>query len=288
MKPIDSGLSPESTIYFHTSSPQAREMFFCLMCTGHYYCNSNYAVSRNKYDSYLLMFIKRGQGSVTIDRNTMPFSAGQAVLIDCFKPHSYKAHGAMETLWIHFYGNTSREYCNYIVSLSGNVITLKDTYAFENKLNKIYTSFHINNKLNEALMSQYITNLLTALILFANEAGPDYNPSETIEDTIAFICDNISRNISLQELASRVSLSPYYFTRLFKKMTGFTPHEYIISARINAAKFYLKSTRYPVKEICFSCGFASESNFCTSFKKSVGMTPSEYRNSFSGLSADRV
>ncbi|MGB8454087.1 MAG: AraC family transcriptional regulator [Anaerocolumna sp.] len=283
MKPIDSGLSTASAIYFHTASPQAQKMFFCLICTGHYYCDSNYSVSRNKYDSYLIMLIKRGHGSVTIDQNTIPFSAGQAVLIDCYKPHSYKAHGDMETLWIHFYGNTSREYCNYIVSQSGNVITLKDTYSFENKLNKIYTSFQSNNKIGEAFLSQYITNLLTLLITFTNEAKPGYSHYEIIEDTISFICDNISRNISLTELSSRVSLSPYYFTRLFKKETGFTPHGYIISARTNAAKFYLKSSHYPVKEICFSCGFTSESNFCTSFKKVVGMTPSEYRESFADL-----
>lgn len=284
MKPIDMGLSTESAIYFHTASAQARQMFFCLMCTGHYYCDANYAVSRNKYDSYLIMFIKRGQGSVTIDGKSMSFSAGQAVLIDCYKPHSYKAHGDMETLWIHFYGNTSREYCDYIVSRSGNVITLKDTYSFENKLSKIYTSFSTNTLLSEAVISQYITNLLTALITFAGEVRPSYSHSETIEETIAFICDNINRNISLNELASRVSLSPYYFTRLFKKETGFTPHEYIITARINAAKFYLKSSRYPVKEICFSCGFTSESNFCTSFKKVVGMKPSDYRERFSDTS----
>ena len=284
MKPIDMGLSPDSAIYFHTASLQAQKMFFCLMCTGHYYCDSDYAVSRNKYDSFLIMYIKKGQGSVTIDQNTLPFYAGQVVLIDCYKPHSYKASGDMETLWIHFYGNTSREYCNYIVSQSGNVITLKDTYSFENRLNKIYTSFSGNTKLSEALISEYITNLLTALITFTNEAKPSYSHSDTIEDTIAFICDNINRNISLHVLASRVSLSPFYFTRLFKKETGFTPHEYIISTRINAAKFYLKSSRYPIKEICFSCGFTSESNFCTSFKKVVGITPSDYRESFSGLS----
>lgn len=277
MKPIDTGLSPDSAVYFHTASSEAKKMFFCLMCTGHYYCNSNYEVSRNRFESYLIMYIKKGQGSVTIDQNTIPFCSGQVVLIDCHKPHSYKAFGNMETLWIHFYGNTSREYCNYIVSLSGNVITLKDTYSFEKKLNRIYTSFYSGNRLSEVLISQNITDLLTALITFSNELVHNNPHFDIIEDTVVFICDNISRNISLHELATRVSLSPYYFTRLFKKETGFTPHEYIILSRINVAKFYLKSSRYPIKKICFTCGFTTESSFCASFKKVVGITPSDYR-----------
>lgn len=280
MKPIDLGLTNNSAIYFHTASPQAQKMFFYLLCTGHYYCDSDYSVSRNKLDSFLMMFIKQGHGFVTVDHVTTPFNSGQIVLIDCYKPHSYRAEGELEIYWVHFDGSASREYCNSIVAQSGNVISLKSTFSYEKNIEKIYTAFHQNKKVLEAQLSQYITNLLTDLIVFTNEKVSSYSHSESIEDTISYICENITDNLSLDELSSRVSLSPYYFTRVFKKETGFTPHEYIISTRINAAKFYLKSSPYPIKEICFSCGFTSESNFCTSFKKVVGMTPSDYRNSF--------
>jgi transcriptional regulator GlxA family with amidase domain len=80
-------------------------------------------------------------------------------------------------------------------------------------------------------------------------------------------------------LAGRVSLSRYYFTRLFKKETGYTPHKYVLMARINAAKFYLKSSRLSIKEISASCGFANECGFCAAFRRIVGITPMVYRNS---------
>ena len=280
MKPMDLGVVANSSIYFHNASPQAKKMFYYLLCTGHYYCNSEYIVTRNKLDSFLLMYIKQGNGFVTCNHVTTPFHQGQVVLLDCYSPHSYSSDGDLEIYWIHFDGNTSRDYYEYIISQSGNVITLKDTYSMEKYLMKIYSFFQNNSKIHEALISKYITNLLTDLILFTNEITPSYEHSDLVEDTISYICNNITGTLSLEELSLRVSLSPYYFTRVFKKETGYTPHEYIINARINVAKFYLKATPYPVKEICFSCGFTSESNFCTSFKKVVGITPSEYRIKF--------
>ena len=85
------------------------------------------------------------------------------------------------------------------------------------------------------------------------------------------------QELSLEDLAAQAALSPFYFSRLFKRETGFSPHRYILAARIGNAKFLLQSTGDSVKRICFTVGFTSESSFCTAFKKETGLTPSEYR-----------
>lgn len=281
MKIIETGVLSDSSLYIHNPSSQAQDMFFYPTCTGHYYCDSNYIVSRNKFDSFLIMLIKNGKGSVTVDNKTTAFYSEQAVLVDCYKPHTYRAESDAEILWLHFDGSSSRNYYEAITENIGNVISLKDTYSFENNLKKIYTIFKDNKKISEALISKYITYLLTELLVLSNKDLNTYGQSEVIDETISYINENINQALSLNELSSRASLSVYYFTRVFKKETGYTPHEYIILTRINAAKFYLKSSpTFPVKEICYSCGFTSESNFCTTFKKLVGMTPSDYRNHF--------
>ena len=59
---------------------------------------------------------------------------------------------------------------------------------------------------------------------------------------------------------------------------GRSPVEYLIHTRINAAKFYLKTTQLSLKEISYRCGFSSESSFCTVFKRVAGVTPQTYRN----------
>lgn len=277
MKPLDVGTLENSKLFFHTVSTQGKRMFFYALCAGHYYCNSKYSVSRKNYDSLLLMYIKKGRGFISTNNTTFPFTEGQVILIDCYEPHSYSSNGDMEFYWLHFDGALAREYFNTITKNYSNVITLKDGVYFEKYMKKILSNYSEKLSVNEALVSKYITNLLTELITANTNITHSRDHSEVIDEAIAYITNNLNKSLSLNEISNLVSVSPYYFTRLFKKETGYTPHEYIIITRVNSAKFYLKSTALPVKEICFNCGFSSESSFCTCFKKVVGMTPSEFR-----------
>lgn len=277
MKPLDTGTLENSKLFFHTVSTQGKRMFFYALCAGHYYCNSKYSVSRKNYDSLLLMYIKKGTGFVSTNNTTFSFTEGQVILIDCYEPHSYRADSDMEFYWLHFDGALAREYFNTITKNYSNIITLKDGVYFEKYMKKILSNYSDKLSVNEALVSKYITNLLTELITANINITNSRDHSEVIDEAIAYITNNLNKSLSLNEISNLVSISPYYFTRLFKKETGYTPHEYIIITRINSAKFYLKSTALPVKEICFNCGFSSESSFCTCFKKVVGMTPSEFR-----------
>ncbi|MCR5627211.1 MAG: helix-turn-helix transcriptional regulator [Lachnospiraceae bacterium] len=69
------------------------------------------------------------------------------------------------------------------------------------------------------------------------------------------------------------SLSPYYFSRLFKAETSFTPHQYVIETRISAAKYLLTSTSEPISQIAYKTGFPDESSFCACFRKKENVTP---------------
>jgi AraC-like DNA-binding protein len=99
------------------------------------------------------------------------------------------------------------------------------------------------------------------------------------EDLLAYISDNLDKSLNVEKLAAQVALSSDYFARRFKKETGYTPHQYVLLSRINAAKHFLKSGNLTVKEVAFSCGFSSESGFCISFKHVMGMSPTDYRES---------
>ena len=72
-------------------------------------------------------------------------------------------------------------------------------------------------------------------------------------------------------------MSPYYFSRLFKNTTGYSPYEYITYVRLDRAKTLLKTTDDTIKEITYAAGFGSEANFITCFKKHNGCTPRQFR-----------
>lgn len=119
--------------------------------------------------------------------------------------------------------------------------------------------------------------LLTLLSLEKDEGGTKAAQG-LIGDSVTYINRHLHTNLTLEFLASRVSLSPYYFLRKFKEETGYTPYRYILISRINLAKFYLITSRDTVKNIGLCCGFKSEHSFCTAFKSETGYTPSEFRS----------
>ena len=130
-------------------------------------------------------------------------------------------------------------------------------------------------------MSKYITDMLTSILISEEATTAVHRPASGIspvELATAYIRQHYQEAISVDKLAGKVSLSPYYFIREFKKETGLTPHSYLTAMRINSAKFYLRTTGKSIKEIGFACGFQSENSFCITFKKQEGMTPTQFRD----------
>ncbi len=89
--------------------------------------------------------------------------------------------------------------------------------------------------------------------------------------------DNLSRDISLEEISRRVEISPFYFSKLFKEETGENFIEYVTMARVQKAKDLLRDHSRSIKEISADSGYADPNYFSKLFKKIVGLTPTEYR-----------
>lgn len=88
---------------------------------------------------------------------------------------------------------------------------------------------------------------------------------------------DLSEDLSLKVLASAAGLSEYHFLRLFKQSTGLTPHQYVISQRIERAKELLQKTQMTVTEIAYLLGFSTPAHFTHHFRRKTGITPREMR-----------
>jgi len=98
-----------------------------------------------------------------------------------------------------------------------------------------------------------------------------------IREAENYIRANISRDLSRLDVAEHFHLNEDYFSRLFKKYTGYTYKDYIIKVRMSQAKKMLASSYVPVSIISSKVGYDNFSYFSKSFKKETGMTPQEYR-----------
>lgn len=277
MRSTDPLVSPDSDYYVYTPSAQAQGLFLTPLLVGHFQYLPGYRLRRTSLDSFLVMHVIRGGCEVEYGGRRFSAQAGQVVVLDCYAPHAYHTEDGWEAEWLHFDGPCARGYFDAILGGSNPVITLKNRYRFEKNLHQIYTQFRDAAPVREALLNNCIVNLLTELLVSREGVNPSAQSTGIIEDSIAYINDHLTQELSLEDLAAQAALSPFYFSRLFKKETGFSPHQYILTTRISNAKFLLQSTGDSVKSICFTVGFSSESSFCTAFKKETGLTPSDYR-----------
>lgn len=110
-------------------------------------------------------------------------------------------------------------------------------------------------------------------------ASAQFNKSQRqkLKDVLSYIRKNIDKNITLEELAEVSGMSPRYFCRVFKSMTGRTPIEYVNYYRIETASQMLITTGENVTDIALNCGFNDMSYFSKTFKKLKGISPSKFR-----------
>lgn len=101
--------------------------------------------------------------------------------------------------------------------------------------------------------------------------------NDVIEAAKKYLEENFSKNITLDDVSMEVNISSYYLSRIFKESTGSNFIDYLTSLRMEKAKELLSKTQYSMKEICQMSGYSDPNYFSKSFKKNVGVTPTEYR-----------
>jgi AraC-like DNA-binding protein len=84
--------------------------------------------------------------------------------------------------------------------------------------------------------------------------------------------------LDVPTLARAARLSPAHFSREFRRAFGETPHQYLLTRRMERAAALLRGTDHSVADICFSVGLASVGSFTTSFGRTYGMSPTAYRS----------
>lgn len=278
MKSHEELVAPESDYYIYSPSKLAQDMFLYPLQCGLFSYKPGYYLKRDSFDSFLLMYIQKGEMDLEVNGHKFHVNSNHFVLLDCYQSHCYSTSVGWECLWCHFDGITARSYYENIVGRLGNIFSLSDPYPVLSKLTSILKTFYTGAVVREPLLSKYLNDIMTEFMLYLPSKVNTLNYVSMAEETITYINEHFAEDISVTELADKVGLSHYHFIRTFKKETGFTPHDYILNTRIATAQYLLKNTKLSVKDICYHTGFSCESVFCSAFKNRQGMTPSQYRN----------
>ncbi len=269
-----------STDFFYTPQPASLKYLLYPVCMGEYFCDNNYYLERSDYDSFLFMYVKSGEGYVKTVEGIHTLRAGDFVFLDCYRPHSYWTDTSMNILWLHFDGALAREYYNAYRQHHKETVHISAAIAKRvlSPFFAMYDSFKNAVITGDSWYNKYITDILTYIVNIEDLKEENSSDSTLCDKALLFIQNHYSEDISVEGIAKYLSVSPSYFMRLYKREMGTTPYANINALRIEQAKYELKTTKRTVSEIGFHCGFNSVNSFCITFKKCVGLTPTEYRN----------
>lgn len=126
-----------------------------------------------------------------------------------------------------------------------------------------------------------ITLAARAISLAAGES-PDSqvtvaNAAARVTQTVRTIERHPDASLTLGEMAAAARLSPYHFLRTFEQVTGITPHQYVMRARLREAALRLAAEPGRIVDVAFDCGFGDVSNFNRAFRTEFGVSPRAYQ-----------
>jgi AraC-like DNA-binding protein len=132
-----------------------------------------------------------------------------------------------------------------------------------------------------ALVEQALVQLLRRYANLRRSAHLELSRAGLVDRRIRLAVElmhaHMHRDLALEEIASAAHLSPFHFARLFKKLTGATPHAYLASLRAARARALLAETDLPVTEVGARVGYMSSSHFARAFRQATGLSPRAYR-----------
>lgn len=129
---------------------------------------------------------------------------------------------------------------------------------------------------------QTTVKFLDIILKLLQNATPPFprthpNVSPAFQDVLKYINENFTGEIKLEELYKRAFCSCRSFEQKFKKLTGFSPGNYVLRRRIALATTLLLKENLSINDVCGLCGFNDRSYFTLQFRRITGLTPRDYR-----------
>lgn len=257
--------------------------YYCTEA-GLFYGRQRFATARSNKDSYLFFYTLSGAGLVEQGPSRIELGPRQALLLNCRTPQSYctaPRAGQWHHYWVHFDGPGVQAMEPLLIP-AGRLqpVELPPEKALD-ALRGILAQLPQETTGSVVETGLQIHQLLAGM-LTAQCAGRQLTASSNqmlVQRMVEYLREHYSEDLSLDELVAMLPISKTYFLRLFQRVMGTTPYNFLLCHRITQAKELLVLTDLPVGEVSRRVGFNSESNFSTRFAAMTWQSPSQYRKS---------
>lgn len=252
----------------------------------------------SSHEQFELVYVQRGEATFDINGTKVEVSKKNLLLIKPRQPHRLivEEEKQCNLLVLKFYfkgpdkNNISpvslEDFVNYVGKQQfGAFITLGSNYKNEivSALNRI--TAEIRNVRED---SEFLCSLITMelFVWLSRALKSEWENSmkkhqerlkEMLKSARDFIDEKYMEEIGLNDIANYIYLSPSHFARVFKRMFGVSPIQYLLSVRIHKSMELLEQTEMKIGDIALHVGFSAQQRYNEIFRKQMKMSPSEYR-----------
>jgi AraC-like DNA-binding protein len=241
----------------------------------------NYSYGRDIRDYYLIHYCTGGKGTYYAGGGGYDLAGHDGFLILPGTPivHRADSKDPWDLCWVAFFGKKVEE-------LLGQANLGKHNLIFHYDKDD-YLETCIHNIYDESRGRRNIATINGYFYLFMGRIIDNYQNRDAktrscgfsrFDAAVNYLKRNIQRYVTVEEIAAHLRLDTSQVYRIFKTRTGISPGQYIINMRMQKACALLAKTDLTVKDISEWLHFEYQSHFAKLFKKSTGLTPSEYRN----------
>ena len=256
---------------------------FWVNMAGIDYCNDSYSMYRARSNVTVLEFVYEGTGTLWIDGKEYHPSAGDVYIMPKGTKQTYypDKHDPWVKIWVNLAGTAVPS----LVQAFGlqrviykNCEPLAST--FEEILHEVLQNGDVEQMMERcAMLVMKILNRLS-LSSSAREEEQQRNPvPQEVQQVRSFIDSNYRKNLTMDDIAAAVYRSNDYVKKQFKQCYGITPYAYYLDLKLTHAKYLLRQTNLPIKQIADKLGYKSDRYFSKRFREIVGVTATQYRNS---------
>ena len=259
------------------------------------------SITKSKYDSDWhstlhthpfteLFYVVDGKGEFNIQGQRFPVKANDFVIINPQVEHT-ELSSPDEPLEYIVLGINGLSFSNLTpVSEGGHPFSFfnlrdeqKDILRYLNAMVQEATS----QSMSYELVCHNLLEILLIKILrhqhFDLEVGKQSKATKDVSFIKHYLETYYHESIQLEDLASMTHLSRFYISHSFKKEIGMSPMEYLIAIRIKESKILLRTTNYSISQVADIVGFTTPTYFSKQFRKSTGISPTDYREQYQGV-----
>lgn len=248
-------------------------------------CKSSHSYGPALRSGYMIHYILEGKGIYRINGKTYYLEKNQGFLIEPNVLIYYEAdvESPWQYIWIGFNGTKAHDYLKRTTLSSDNpIFSFPKNSNLLDSMSSIVSSSKATSNRNLIILSRLYEFLYLLCEHFPNNSVIiSDRPKTYIEEALLFIQQNYADNITIKDIAAHICIDRSYLHRIFKKFINRSPQEYLLSLRMEKAASLLISSSLRISDISRSVGYTDALLFSKTFKKSKGLSPSDFRSKYS-------